>query len=97
MATSKEVIRWIGRNSKRVAVSIVGTVLILAGLAGLALPILPGWLLIIAGLAVLASEYAWAERALDAAKARAKSAAKKARSTMRRRRSGGPPGSDPAE
>jgi len=97
VATSKEVIRWIGRNTKRVVISIIGSILILAGLAGLALPILPGWLLIIAGLAVLASEYAWAERALDAAKARAKAAAKKARSTVRRRRAGGPPGSDPAE
>jgi uncharacterized protein (TIGR02611 family) len=80
------VIGWIGRNSRRVGISIVGFVLILAGLAGLALPILPGWLLIIAGLAVLATEYAWAERALDAAKAKAKSAAKTARAKVRRRR-----------
>jgi uncharacterized protein (TIGR02611 family) len=69
-------------------VSIVGSVLILAGIAGLALPILPGWLLIIAGLAVLATEYAWAERALDSAKKKAKSAAKKARSSVRKRRAG---------
>jgi uncharacterized membrane protein YbaN (DUF454 family) len=86
VATSREVIGWIGRNSKRLVISIVGFVLILGGLAGLALPILPGWLLIIAGLAVLATEYAWAERALDAAKAKAKAAANKARSTVRKRR-----------
>jgi uncharacterized protein (TIGR02611 family) len=88
VATSKEVISWIGRNSRRVGVSIVGFVLILAGIAGLALPILPGWLLIIGGLAVLATEYAWAERALDAAKRKAKAAAKKARSSVRKRRAG---------
>jgi uncharacterized protein (TIGR02611 family) len=86
VATSREVIGWIGRNSKRVVISIVGFVLILGGIAGLALPILPGWLLIIAGLAVLATEYAWAERALDAAKRKAKAAAKKARSSVRKRR-----------
>jgi uncharacterized protein (TIGR02611 family) len=86
VASSREVVRWIGRNSKRVGISIVGAVLILAGIAGLALPILPGWLLIIAGLAVLATEYTWAERALDAAKKKAKSAARKARSTMKKRR-----------
>ncbi len=86
MATSKEVIVWIARNSKRVIISIIGFVLILGGIAGLALPILPGWLLIIAGLAVLASEYAWAERALDTAKRKAKAAAKKARSSVRKRR-----------
>lgn len=85
MATSKDVIRWIGRNTKRVVVSVVGLVLILAGLAMLILPG-PGLLVIIAGLAVLASEYAWAERALDAAKKKAKAAAKKARSSVRKRR-----------
>jgi uncharacterized protein (TIGR02611 family) len=88
VATSREVISWIGRNSKRLAVSIVGFVLILGGIAGLALPILPGWLLIIAGLAVLATEYAWAERALDNAKRKARAAAKKARSSVRKRRAG---------
>lgn len=79
MDSPKTVIRWIGRNSKRVAVSIVGFVLVLGGLAGLALPILPGWLLIIAGLAVLGTEYTWAQRTLDTAKARAKQAANKVR------------------
>jgi uncharacterized protein (TIGR02611 family) len=76
------------------AITIVGFVLILAGLVGLALPILPGWLLIIGGFAVLATEYAWAEHALDLAKEKAKAAASKARSKMRRRRRAD---SDPAE
>jgi uncharacterized protein (TIGR02611 family) len=84
VASPKEVLVWIGRNSRRVIVSLLGFVLILAGLAGLALPILPGWLLIIAGLAVLATEYAWAERALDTAKRKARAAATKARQKMKR-------------
>jgi uncharacterized protein (TIGR02611 family) len=79
VASPKAVVRWIGRNSRRLAISIVGFVLLLAGIAGLALPLLPGWLLIIAGLAVLATEYTWAERTLDAAKRRAKQAANKVR------------------
>jgi len=86
VANPKDVILWVGRNSKRVGVSIVGSVLILAGLAGLALPIIPGWLLIIAGLAVLGTEYAWAERALDSAKRKARAAASKARKSMRKRK-----------
>ena len=82
MANPKSVVRWIGRNSRRVLITIAGFALILLGLAGLVLPILPGWLFIIAGLAVLATEYAWAERTLDAAKRRARQAANK----MRRRK-----------
>ena len=84
MATSKEVIRWIGRNSKRAAITVVGFVLIIGGIILLPLPG-PGWLIIFAGLAVLATEYVWAERALDAAKRKAKAAATKARARMRRR------------
>jgi uncharacterized protein (TIGR02611 family) len=62
VATSREVIRWIGRNSKRAAITIVGFTLILIGIVLIPLPG-PGWLIIFAGLAVLASEYVWAERA----------------------------------
>lgn len=74
-----EVIRFIGRSSKRVAVTVVGFALLGAGLAGLIFPILPGWLLIIVGLAVLATEYAWARSLLNQAKDRAKRARNKFR------------------
>lgn len=87
MATSREVIRWIGRNGKRFAVSIVGFVIVLAGVAMLVLPG-PGILVVIAGLAVLATEYVWAQRALELAREKAKAAAAKARSRVRRRRAG---------
>jgi uncharacterized protein (TIGR02611 family) len=55
----------------RVVIVIAGTILLLGGIVGLLLPIVPGWLLIIAGLAILASEFVWAARLLDTAKAKA--------------------------
>jgi uncharacterized protein (TIGR02611 family) len=66
----KVVATFIGRNAKRVAVTVVGLVVVLAGVLMLVLPG-PGILTIIAGLAILASEYVWAERLLKTAKARA--------------------------
>jgi uncharacterized protein (TIGR02611 family) len=83
VATSREVIRWIGRNSKRAGITVIGFVLVVGGIVLLPLPG-PGWLIIFAGLAVLATEYVWAERALDLAKKKAKAAAMKARARMRR-------------
>jgi len=85
VATSRDVILWIGRNSKRAVVTVVGFLLIIAGIILIPLPG-PGWLIIFGGLAVLGTEYVWAERALAAAKRRAKAATAKARATMRRRR-----------
>jgi len=40
------------------------------GLLGLFIPVMPGWLLIIPGLAILAGEYVWARRLLDGARNR---------------------------
>lgn len=39
--------------------------MVLAGLFGLALPILPGWVWLIPGLMILAREFASAQRLLD--------------------------------
>ena len=55
---------------KRVARIAAGGILVLAGLIGLALPILPGWVWLIPGLAILAREFTWAQRVLDWLKAR---------------------------
>jgi hypothetical protein len=66
----KVVGRFVGRNSKRVGVTIAGFLLILVGAAMLVLPG-PGLLVIIAGLAVLATEYVWAQRLLRVAKQKA--------------------------
>lgn len=64
---------WVGRNSKRIAVAVIGAVLVVAGLAMLVLPG-PGIVVVLAGLAVLATEFVWAERALTYTKDRASSA-----------------------
>lgn len=57
-------------------VLVLGTVLVVAGIAMLVLPG-PGWAAIILGLVVLASEYAWANRLLEPVKRWAKAAADK--------------------
>ena len=62
---------WVRRSGKRIAVTIVGFLVLLAGVVMIVTPG-PGWLAIIAGLAILSTEWAWAERALDRAKQRAK-------------------------
>jgi len=64
---------FIKRNGKRVAVTIAGFALILVGIALLVLPG-PGWLLIFAGLAILSTEYVWAQRMLNKAKEQAQKA-----------------------
>jgi uncharacterized protein (TIGR02611 family) len=63
----------VGRLVKRIIVTTVGTALLCVGIVLLVIPG-PGILLIIAGLAVLATEYLWAKSALDWTKARAKAA-----------------------
>jgi uncharacterized protein (TIGR02611 family) len=51
----------------RFVFAVAGFSLLTIGLVGLALPILPGWALLIFGLAILALEFAWAERMLERA------------------------------
>jgi Putative transmembrane protein (PGPGW). len=51
----------------RTAKTVMGFALLGAGIAMLALPG-PGWLMIIAGLAMLAGEFQWARRLLDQVK-----------------------------
>jgi uncharacterized protein (TIGR02611 family) len=65
--------RFVGRNGKRVAVTIAGFAVLLAGLAMLVLPG-PGIVVILAGLAILATEYVWAQRLLRIAKEKANQA-----------------------
>lgn len=69
------IVRFIGRSGKRIAVTVVGFIVLLAGLVMMVTPG-PGILGIIAGLAILATEYAWAEHMLDKAKKRAGQAAR---------------------
>ena len=70
---TKAVGRFIGRNGQRIAVTVAGFAVLLAGVALLVLPG-PGWLLIFVGLGILSTEYMWARRLLDTAKQKAEQA-----------------------
>jgi uncharacterized protein (TIGR02611 family) len=65
--------RFARRNGKRVGVTIAGFVVLIAGVAMLALPG-PGWVAIFLGLGILSSEYVWAQRLLHKAKVKAEQA-----------------------
>ena len=77
-----EVARFIARSSKRIAVSIVGGVLVLGGIAMLVLPG-PGILVVALGFAVLGTEYAWAAAALERTKGAAAQAGRAAGAAAR--------------
>jgi uncharacterized protein (TIGR02611 family) len=79
--------RWIARSGKQIAVTIVGFVLVAAGAVMLLTPG-PGLVAILAGLAILGTQYSWARRALETAREKAGKAAKKGRRLrpFRRRR-----------
>ena len=63
----KVVARFIGRNGKRIAITIAGFLVVLLGLIMIPLPG-PGWLIVFLGLGILDREYIWAERLLNTAK-----------------------------
>ena len=63
-------VRFIWRSSRRAAVFVVGVALLAVGLVMFVTPG-PGIVLVVAGLAVLATEFAWAEHLLDQAKQQA--------------------------
>ena len=50
-----------GRLTLRIAIGIVGALVIVIGLVLVPLPG-PGWLIVLAGLAILSLEFAWAQR-----------------------------------
>jgi uncharacterized protein (TIGR02611 family) len=64
---------FIRRSGKRIAVTVAGFAVLLAGVALLVLPG-PGWLLIFLGLGILATEYVWAQRVLATARKKAEQA-----------------------
>lgn len=79
----RAVARFIARSGRRIAVTIVGFIVLLAGAIMLVTPG-PGLLALAAGLAILATEYAWAKRMLD----RVKEQARTTRDRVRRRAEG---------
>ena len=63
-------IRWLETSSPlREKLRILsGFGLVLLGIAGLILPVMPGWIFLIPGLVILSEHFAWARRLLDKAK-----------------------------
>lgn len=55
------------RKIKRTAIGIVGGLVLVVGIIAIPYPG-PGWLIVFTGLAILATEFAWAQRVLDFAK-----------------------------
>ena len=66
----KAVVLLIGRNVKRIVVTIVGVLVVLIGIVLIPLPG-PGWAIVFGGLAILATEYVWAQRLLAYSKRKA--------------------------
>ena len=94
----REVYEFIFRSTKRIVVFVVGVSLFALGIALIPLPGPFSIPLMIAGLAVLATEYVWAEKALDTVKDRAKrasDAAKRGFTSRFRRKPALPPTQDP--
>ena len=82
MAKPMEVLRFIARSTKRVAVTVVGAALVLGGLAMLVLPG-PGIVVIAVGFAVLGTEYAWAAVAFERTKKAAATAGRVGKNVAR--------------
>lgn len=51
----------------RVIRALIGGAIVAVGVVGLFVPVMPGWLFVIPGLAILASDFEWARRLLDRA------------------------------
>ena len=77
--------RFVVRGTRRAALTLIGFALIAIGVAGLVLPVMPGWILIIAGFAVLSREYSWAHSGLAFARRHATRSGRKLRSLATRR------------
>ena len=63
----KAVVLFIGRNIKRILVTVIGVLVLVIGIILIPLPG-PGWAIVFGGLAILATEYIWAQRLLASAK-----------------------------
>lgn len=81
------ILRFIRHSTVLLGVGLVGGTVTTAGVVMLVTPG-PGLVVIIAGLAILATQFAWAERALDKMKQRAIQARDKARDKAVVRRAG---------
>lgn len=55
------------RQMKRVGIAIVGGIVLVVGIVAIPYPG-PGWLIVFTGLAILATEFTWAQRVLEFAR-----------------------------
>jgi Putative transmembrane protein (PGPGW) len=69
----KAFLLFFGRNVKRIVITILGVLVVLIGIVLIPLPG-PGWAIVFGGIAILATEYVWAQRLLVYAKRKALSA-----------------------
>jgi hypothetical protein len=81
----RDLLAFILRSAKRLAILVIGGALVVIGAVMLVTPG-PGIVLIVAGLAVLATEFVWAEVMLDRAKEHASNARDSVRSRLGRGR-----------
>ena len=65
--------RFVQREGQRIAVALVGGIVVITGVVLMPLPG-PGMLIVLAGLAILATQFEWAQELLDRARSRAKEA-----------------------
>ena len=82
----RAVARFLIRSTRRAVITLAGFTLVCLGLAGLLLPVLPGWVLIIGGFAVLSREYSWAHSCLAFCRRQAARSGRKIRTFATRRR-----------
>ena len=84
MADRKSVISFTQRHGRRVGVTIAGVAVLVVGFI-LSLPLVPGpgILVMLAGLAILATEYEWARRLLTRARQKWRAAVDRARGRPR--------------
>ena len=83
----REILDFIFHSTKRIVVLVVGVTLVVLGIALIPLPGPFSIPLMIAGLAVLATEYVWAQRALDTVKDKAQKATDVVKRSVLRRKS----------
>lgn len=57
------------RKARRIAVAIIGGIVLIVGIIAIPYPG-PGWLIVFSGLAILATEFVWAQKVLAYAKKR---------------------------
>ena len=76
------------RAARRVAITVIGTTVVLLGVAMLVLPG-PGLLTIVGGLAILGMEFAFARRWLGRIKKETRNAVEKVKERVRQKRTGG--------